>query len=604
MKIKFSPFSEVIKAMGLVFGDIGTSPIYTLVIIFTLTEITEKNIYGILSLIFWSLIIIVTMQYAWLAMSLSIKGEGGVIVLKEIIVSLLKKSKQISFASFLGYIGISLLMGDGVITPAISILSAVEGMPLIPGLEMMTSNEVIIITIIITFLLFLFQYKGSDKVASSFGPIMILWFISLFISGFISILNMPGIIKAINPIYAIDFFTHHGFIGFLVLSEVILCATGGEALYADMGHLGAKPIRSAWFFVFIALTVNYFGQGVYAFKHDNSSLILFEMVRNESTVFYVPFLILTIFATIIASQAMISAVFSLVYQGITTRLFPLMKIKFTSTHLKSQIYIGTINWILFVAVVFIILIFRESKNLAAAYGLAVTVTMTISASFLIWIFEKKKNYIKMIMSILVLVVDLIFLFSVLTKLPHGGYWSLIIASMPLFITFIWLSGQKKIYRSFRSLPFDIFQVSYEQIYKNSNKIKGTALFFARSINEIPAYMAHCIISSNIIYERNIIVSIERTDQPYGVSSEMFENLATGLDGFVIKAGYLEILDIQSILKQYDINEKVIFYGVEDITTKNILLKIYSFMKKITPNFIQFYKLPFKKIHGVITRVEI
>jgi len=595
---------EIIKAMGLVFGDIGTSPIYTLVIVFTLTKPSHDNLFGILSLIFWTLIILVTVEYAWLAMSLSIKGEGGVIVLKEVLSGFVKKGKRATIVAYLGYFGISLLMGDGVITPAITILSAVEGLPLIHGFEWITGNAVISVTMVITILLFAFQFKGTDKVASSFGPIMVIWFLALFISGIISIFSMPSILLAVSPTYAINFLTHNGVAGILVLSEVILCATGGEALYADMGHLGALPIRRAWGFVFVALVVNYFGQGAYVLIHHDTNLILFSMVKSQMEILYVPFIILTIMASIIASQALISAVFSLVYQGITTRTFPLMKIKYTSTQLKSQIYIGAVNWGLLVAVLFMIILFKASANLAAAYGLAVTITMTISSMLMIWIFKHKKSYLKMSLAVGVLLVDLLFLLSLTSKLQHGGYWSLVIAAIPLFVTLIWIKGQKRIYRSFRSLPLDTFKIAYEQIYNRGHNIDGTAIYFSRTNYDIPPYVAHCIISSNIVYEKNVLVSIERTDHPYGIESAYVENLAVGLHGLSISLGYMEIVDLPSIIKKHEINEKVIFYGVEDIVTSSFLLKLYSFFKKMTPNFVQFYKLPYRKIHGVVTRIEI
>ncbi|HKI78699.1 MAG TPA: KUP/HAK/KT family potassium transporter [Ignavibacteriaceae bacterium] len=601
---KFSSFKDITKAAGLVFGDIGTSPIYTLTIIFTLTKPTEDNLMGVLSLIFWSLIILVTVEYAWLAMSLSIKGEGGIIVLKEILAGKLKKGRKIAFATFLGYVGVSLLMGDGVITPAISILSAVEGLELIPGIGHISLTAIIIITCIITIILFSFQFLGTDKVSSSFGPIMLIWFSALFLSGMFSIVQAPQVLLAINPYYAIDFLLHHGLVGFFVLSEVILCATGGEALYADMGHLGGEPIRHAWYFVFFALVINYFGQGAYLISTGDSTSMLFSMVRSIASFLYVPFLILTLFATIIASQAMISAIMSLVYQGITTRVFPLLKVKFTSSHLKSQIYIGVVNWGLLIAVIFMIFFFRKSENIAAAYGLAVTATMTISSIFMIWIFKLEKNYKKMIISIVVFLVVLIFLGAVMNKIPHGGYWSIVIALIPFFVIKLWERGNRKMYKSFRALPIETFIVSYNQIYGKGTNIKGTALFFTKNLKEIPPYMVHCIIRGNIIYENNILVSICTTDKPYGVNFERVENIAHGLSGIIIEGGYMEVLDIPSLLKKNGINEKVIFYGVEDISTNKPLLKIFAFLKKITPSFVRFYTLPYNKLHGVETRLEL
>lgn len=601
---KFSSFKDITKAAGLVFGDIGTSPIYTLTIIFTLTKPTESNLMGVLSLIFWSLVILVSFEYVWLAMSLSIKGEGGIIVLKEILAGKLKKGRKIAFATFLGYVGVSLLMGDGVITPAISILSAVEGLELIPGIGHISITTVIIITCIITIILFSFQYHGTDKVSFSFGPIMLLWFLALFLTGIYSIAHAPRVLLAVNPWYAIDFLLHHGLVGFFVLSEVILCATGGEALYADMGHLGGDPIKHAWYFIFFALVINYFGQGAFLLNSGQSSSILFSMVKSITSFLYVPFLILTLFATIIASQAMISAIMSLVYQGITTRVFPLLKVKFTSSHIKSQIYIGVVNWGLLVAVLFMIFFFQRSENIAAAYGLAVTATMTISSIFMIWIFKIDRNYKKMFSSILVFIVVLGFLVAVMNKIPHGGYWSIVIAALPFFVIKLWENGNKRMHRSFRALPIDTFIVSYNQIYGLGNNIKGTALFFTKNLKEIPPYMVHCIIRGNIIYENNVLVSINTTDKPYGVNFQKVENIAHGLSGIIIEGGYLEVLDIPGLLKKNGITEKVIFYGVEDISTNKPWLKIFAFIKKITPSFVRFYTLPYNKLHGVETRLEL
>jgi len=292
----------VVKSMGLVFGDIGTSPIYTLTVVFALTRPTLANVFGILSLVFWTMTILVTAEYAWLAMRLGRKGEGGAIVLKEILARMIRPGRQLSFVVFLTYLGVSLLMGDGVITPAISILSAVEGMVLIPGLGGLHQSWLILIAACIAVGLFLMQFKGTDKVAGAFGPIMVLWFGSLAISGAVSISSHPSILLAVSPHHALQFLTHNGLAGFIVLSEVILCATGGEALYADMGHLGRKPIVRAWSIVFWALYLNYLGQGVFILTHPDAKNYLFGMVQYQAPLLYIPFLILTIMATIIAPK--------------------------------------------------------------------------------------------------------------------------------------------------------------------------------------------------------------------------------------------------------------------------------------------------------------
>ena len=602
-KSEFS-IKEVIKAMGLVFGDIGTSPIYTLTIIFALTAPTEQNMFGILSLMFWTMVILVTVEYAWLAMTLSTKGEGGIIVLKEILASIVKKGRKYAFVTFLGYLGVSLLFGDGVITPAISILSSVEGLTLIPGVADISRQTIILITVGITILLFAFQYKGTDKVSSLFGPIMLLWFISLFITGFLSIIEMPEVLLAINPYYAVRFLLNHGLVGFFVLSEVILCATGGEALYADMGHIGSKPIRQAWSFVFFALVINYFGQGAFVLHHKINQSILFAMVNNFSSFFYIPFLILTLFATIIASQAMISAVMSLVYQGITTRILPLMKIKYTSTELKSQIYIGTVNYGLLIAVLLMIFIFQSSDNLAAAYGLAVTATMTISGMFMIWIFKEHKDYPKMSAAVIVFIVDLLFLVAVFNKIPSGGFWSLIIASIPLGVIYIWHNGKKAVGKVLRDLDLETFLTSYEQIYALDKNIEGTALYLVSNIGRVPAYVTHCIIKENIVYENNIFISIKVLDKPYGITHKKIEKLGTSLSAIEIYVGYMEYLNLSEILKEEDISEKVIFYGDEELMTQKPFYKIFAVMKRVAPRFVRFYEFPHNRLHGVVTRFEL
>ena len=522
----------ITKSLGLVFGDIGTSPIYTLTVIFLLLKPTVDNVMGVLSLLVWTLIILVSIEYAWLAMSLGEKGEGGTIVLRGILIRLLKTGRGAVFITILTFIGISLLVGDGVITPAISILSAVEGILLIPGLKETKQMALILIAGGIAIVLFAFQKKGTEKVAGAFGPLMLLWFFVLAVSGIISIIKVPSVWKAINPYYAITFLYQNGLAGFFVLSEVILCATGGEALYADMGHLGRKPIIRAWYFVFLALLLNYLGQGAFILQTAGKSTnFLFSMILQQSFILYIPFLILSIIATIIASQAMISGMFSVVYQGINTRLMPMFKVDYTSTEMRSQIYIGFVNWFLLISVLFIMFQFRESSRLAAAYGLAVTGTMTLTGVMMTAIFYFRKEWIKVCIAFLVTLVDTAFLLSNTYKIPHGGYWSLIIAAIPLLIILIYTGGQRKLYRTIRPLKVDVFLHSYNEVYQSLNKIKGTALFFARDASRIPSYIVHTMFMNNIIYEDNIIVSIVTLDEPFGVASHFKGELGPRLKGF-------------------------------------------------------------------------
>jgi KUP system potassium uptake protein len=598
-----SPVSGIIKSFGLVFGDIGTSPIYTLTVIFLLTKPTETNIMGILSLIVWSLIIIVTIEYAWLAMSLSRKGEGGTIVLKEILVPLLKSSRKASFVTLLVFIGISLLIGDGVITPAISILSAVEGSLLIPGLENLSQHTLILIASVIAIILFSVQHRGTGKVAGAFGPIMLIWFSSLALSGMMAVVEAPQVLKAVLPYYGIKFLYDNGIAGLLVLSEVILCATGGEALYADMGHLGRKPILRAWSIVFFVLVLNYFGQGAFLINHPETKTVLFGMIYSQAPNFYIPFLILSIAATIIASQAMISGIFSIVYQGIMTHIMPLFKVDYTSSEIRSQIYIGSANWFLLLAVIFIMHEFGESSRLAAAYGLAVNGDMVLTAFLMIWIFLIRKKFLKAAIALFVMAVVLVFLYSNIFKIPHGGYWSLLIATIPFVTIVIYTRGQRRLYRSLRPMKLDAFLEKYRQLYKTSGKSSGTALFFARDINQIPPYIVNTMFNNRIVYEDNIFVSVVRRDDPFGVTGFFKDTLEEGLRVFEIQTGYMEVVDLEDIFRTAGIEANTIFYGIEDISTRSPVWKVFSLIKKLTPSFVKFYKLPPDRIHGVVTRVE-
>ncbi|MDD3247093.1 MAG: KUP/HAK/KT family potassium transporter [Methanosarcina sp.] len=598
-----SDFRGIVNSMGLVFGDIGTSPIYTLTVIFLLTRPTEIHVIGVLSLIIWTLITLVTVEYAWLAMSLGKKGEGGTIVLKELLVPLLKSGRNVALITLLAYIGTSFLVGDGVITPAISILSAVEGLRIIPAFQDIGQEAIMLIAGIIAVALFSIQNKGTEKIAWVFGPIMILWFISIAFSGIVSIFYTPVILKAINPYYAIRFLMDNGLTGFFVLSEVILCATGGEALYADMGHLGREPILKAWKFVFVALALNYLGQGAFLIRNPDSRNVLFEMINQQAHLVYVPFLILSIIATIIASQAMISGVFSIVYQGITTRIIPMLKIDYTSGELQSQIYISAVNWLLLISVLFMIFEFRDSHRLAAAYGLAVTGTMSITGLMMTLIFYFKKMPVKSFVSLLVTGIDIVFLLSNTYKIPHGGYWSIVIAAIIFSLILIYTSGQKRLYELMKPLKINNFLEQYKQVYASENKISGTALFFSRDITKIPQYISHIMFDNNIIYEDNIFISIVRCESPFGVKSSFTKELAKGLRVFEISMGYMEIIDVVQILKDKGIHEKTIFYGIEDIFTNNLIWRVFSVIKKLSPSFVQFYRLPTDELHGVMTRFE-
>jgi KUP system potassium uptake protein len=301
---------------------------------------------------------------------------------------------------------------------------------------------------------------------------------------------------------------------------------------------------------------------------------------------------------------MISGLFSIVYQGMATRLMPMMRVTYTSFERASQIYIGAVNWFLLGAVLYIMLVFQESKNLAAAYGLAVTGDMAITGTMMTCIFSLRRRWGLAAVAFGITLVDLLYFASNTTKIPHGGYWSLIIAAFPLALIIIYREGQGKLYRELRPLPLETFLLSYRQLYERLPRIPGTALYFAKDAAEVPPYIVHTMFKNNILYEDNIVVSIVRRVDPYGVTGFFTGQLAAGLRAFEIQAGYLEIVDVEAVLAEAGISEKAIFYGVEEIVSHNVVWNVFSAIKKLTPNIVQFYDLPANKLHGVVTRVEL
>jgi KUP system potassium uptake protein len=593
----------IIKSLGLVFGDIGTSPIYTMPAIFMVIPITPANVIGVVSLILWTLTLLVSVQYTWLAMSLSQKGEGGTIVLREILVPLLRSPFMIKLATLLSFVGISFLIGDGVITPAISILSAVEGIRYIPAFSAVQQWPLIMVASIICFFLFYFQKRGTERVSSAFGPIMLLWFLAIGFFGLIWIVQAPLILHAINPLQAINFLIANKGIGFFVLSVVILAVTGCEALYADMGHLGRIPIIRAWITAFVMLTLSYLGQGAFLLIHAHYDKIVHAMVSASAPSVYILFFLLSIMATVIASQAMISGIFSIVYQGITTNILPKLKIEYTSRFLRSQIFIPAINWFLFVFVLLAILQFKYSENLAHAYGFAVTLSMNITSFFITSIFFLKKQYVKAAVAVCTQCINFVFLLSGTLKLPAGGYWSVLIALIPLSFILIYTLGKRRLARILQPESLNNFLEDYLTAVKRVTPIQGTGLFLSRSTRRIPVFITHTMFSNNIIYEENIILSVVTLDKPFGISVVCKNMSVTGLCLIEVHMGYMEVLDLEYVLTEAGISPTAIFYGLEEIEASAILWKIFALIKNLTPSFVQFYKLPAHKLHGVVMRIS-
>ncbi|MCS7163444.1 MAG: KUP/HAK/KT family potassium transporter, partial [Thermodesulfovibrio sp.] len=301
--------------------------------------------------------------------------------------------------------------------------------------------------------------------------------------------------------------------------------------------------------------------------------------------------------------AMISGMFSVFYQAVTTRIMPMLKIDYTSKELKSQIYIGSVNWSLLLAVILIIVDFGSSSNLAAAYGLAVTADMCITGLILISIYFLKRNYYAMLVGFIVLFIDFIYFSSCLYKIPHGGYWSIILASLPLLIMILYTQGQKRLYKFMNFMPVEDFILKFEKVYKTHPKIPGTAIFFIKDTNKISPYIAETMFYHGIIYEENIFLSIIIRPDPFGATGYFKEELCTGIKIFEIQMGYMEVINIEEILRENNIDERAIFYGLEEIVARGHW-KVFALIKRITPTFISFFRLPSRKLHGVLTRIEI
>lgn len=596
---------DVIRSFGVVFGDIGTSPIYTISATFFFIPVTLNNVLGVLSLIIWTLTLIITVQYVWLAMSLNCQGEGGTIILRETLLRLvIRRSVAVKIVALLSFLGLSLSIGDSIITPAISILSAVEGMSLIPQFaEHLGDTTIISISCALIVMLFSIQHKGVEKVGTLFGPVMILWFILLGFTGCAEICSHPVVLTALNPIHGIRYICNHGVASSLVLSNIILCATGGEALFADMGHLGKRPITHGWIFISIALALNYLGQGAFLLSSLQNENVFFGMILSLMPSAYPMFVLLSTITTIIASQAAISSIYSVCFQSISIKILPRMRMKYTSLYHKSQIYIPIVNWLLMAAVIFIILVFRQSTRLSAAYGLAMSCTMSITGIFLTWIFMVRKEYGTFSVSLLITLIDFLFLVSGMGKLPYGGYWSLILASIPFSLIVLYAAGQQRLYKYTKPVSMRAFVDVFNKAYCHYPKIQASAVFLVRDSMRLPIYVYKTMIVNRIIYEDNILISLQKRDHPFSLEYDFDQDIAPGLRHFTIYVGYMTRVDIGKIFAEVGISPSAVFYGIDEIETENFFWGIFAFIKKITPSFVKFYKLPVEKLHGVLMNTK-
>jgi len=546
-------------AIGVVFGDIGTSPLYAIQTVFSAdhqaVKPTETDVYGVISLVFWSITMIVSVKFVTFIMRADNDGEGGIMALIALIQGAkLKDSKRQMILIAAGLFGVALFYGDGMITPAISVMSAVEGVEVAaPGL----TDFVLPITVAVLAVLFFAQKFGTHVIGRMFGPIMVLWFVVIAAAGIGQIAGDPGILKALNPAYGLDFFSAHLKIAFIAMGAIVLTITGAEALYADMGHFGRPPIRRAWFLlVFPALTLNYLGQG---------SLILDDPSAISSPFFllfpdwaHIPMVLLATVATVIASQAVISGAFSVTKQAIQLGYLPRMTIKQTSSEEIGQIYLPAVNWGLFVAVVALVVGFGSSAALASAYGVAVVGTMTIDALLFIVVLRslwKKPLWMALAFAAVFLTIDLTFLAANLTKIFHGGWFPLGIGLIIFTLLVTWEKGHGAVAK-IRARKEGLLQDFVTRVHEKDPpilRVPGTAIYLNAHPQTTPLALRDSLHRDHVIHERIIVVSLITTKVPYIEPSECVTNddLGDPFDGIThltFRLGFLDEPDIPALLR--------------------------------------------------------
>jgi KUP system potassium uptake protein len=542
-----------LAALGVVYGDIGTSPLYSLKEVFGNTHhpvpITPDNVLGILSLFFWSLIVVVTLKYVAFIMRANNKGEGGIIALMTL--ALQKgdaKSWQQRSLIILGLFGAALFYGDGVITPAISVLSAVE------GLEVITPTftpYIMPITLVVLVLLFVFQRRGTASVGALFGPVMVLWFGVLAVLGALAVVQHPQVLAALNPLHGLEFLNHNPLLGFFSLGAVVLCLTGAEALYADMGHFGAKPIQVAWLgFVLPSLVINYFGQGALLLTDPAAIENPFYLLSPEWGRY--PLVILSTAATVIASQAVISGAFSITQQAMQLGYTPRLEIQHTSEQQMGQIYLPAINWLLLVSIIALVIGFGSSSRLAAAYGIAVTGTMlitnvlAIAVAVRLWAWSPLRAVLG---AAPFLCIDGAFFLANTVKIADGGWFPLVFGLLVFLLLTTWKRGRELLGSRLaeESMQLDFFITNV--VGNGVSRVPGTAVFMTPQPEKVPHAMLHSLKHYKALHEQIVILSVRVHDQPYVTDTERIElvPLAERFAQVTVHYGFKDEPDIPAAL---------------------------------------------------------
>jgi KUP system potassium uptake protein len=621
----------VLGSVGVVFGDIGTSPLYAFRDALgevPADRIVQADILGVLSLALWALILVVTAKYVLFLMRADNNGEGGVLSLMALAQRGLKTQTLAIFA--FGAIGAALFYGDGVITPAISVLSAVEGFKSVRGFHWFETQEVIIVTLVILAALFAYQSRGTAKVGRLFGPVMVVWFIALAALGLIHIKDDPHVLTAIMPQYALVFLLRHALVGFLVLGAVFLTVTGAEALTADMGHFGRVPIQAAWFaLVFPCLALNYFGQAAVASKalaHAHAAHQLFDkqdwfflMAPPEWRIFLV---VLAAVATVIASQAVITGAFSLTQQAIQLGLLPRLNIKITSATEAGQIYVAPINWLLFVGVVLLVLSFRSSDSLAHAYGISVTGTMVVTTCLaFIVVRHSWKWTLPVALAVIapLLAIDLTFFIANLLKVLTGGWVPLAIGAGLIVLMATWVQGTRLLRAKVikEGLPLSDFMKIIAQ--RAPARIAGTAIYLTSEPDTTPPALMHSLKHYRVLHEKNVMLRVVNEPRPYLDESERVEMTELG-DGFwslIVRYGYMETPNIPKALAvlrkrgfKFDIMATSFFLSRRTIVASSASSfaawrrQLYVFLAKNSADPTSFFHLPPGRVVELGTQVSL
>jgi KUP system potassium uptake protein len=612
----------MIGAIGVVYGDIGTSPLYTMKESFLGPHplaVDPLHIFGVLSLIFWTLMLIVTFKYVGVAMRADNRGEGGSFALLSLIASNLKgKESWTSTLVVLGVLATCLFYGDAMITPAISVLSAVEGLTVV---QAQLQPLVIPISIGILVGLFLVQARGTAKVGTIFGPVMLVYFGVLAVLGIVNITDRPEIVGILNPAWAIKFFASNPKLAFLALGSVFLAVTGAEALYADMGHFGRKAINLSWLtLVYPCLVLNYMGQGALLLGHPDAATNPFYLLAPDWA--RLPLVGLATLATIIASQAVISGAFSITHQAVQLGFLPRLKTKHTSEKAAGQIYIPLVNWGLLFMVIVLVLGFRESGKLASAYGIAVTGTMLITSAMLAVLVFHVWKWNRILATVTIgtfLIVDGAYFASNITKIPDGGWFPLLVAAISFTVLTTWAKGRQllRVRLSESALPLSVF---IKSAASSAHRVRGTSVFLSATADNVPAALLHNLKHNQVLHERVLILHVKVEELPHVAPGSRVEIRDAGQGFFqvVLHYGFMDEVDIPRDLgkiktcgEPFNMMSTSFFLGRQKlIATRKVQgmalwrEKLFAWMLQSSESAMEFFKLPTNRVVELGSQLQI